>query len=78
MPKGKTSRPYNRDEKKAIATKKDINAFKKNPSVGNFFRGVKGTLTGNSLMVAQNTLERGKRKEQTRKIGQRVNIRGKK
>jgi hypothetical protein len=78
MPKGKTSRPYNRDEKKAIATKKDITAFKKNPSVGNYFRGVRGTLTGNSLMVAQNTLERRERKEQARKIGQRVNIRGKK
>lgn len=78
MPKGKTSRPYNRKEKKAVATKSDITAFKKKPSAENFFRGVKGVLTGESLMVAQNTLKRRKDKEQARKIGQRTDIRLKK
>jgi hypothetical protein len=78
MPKGKTSRPYNSKEKKAVVTKSDITSFKKKPSVKNYFRGVKGVLTGNSLMVAKNTLERRERKEQARKIGQRTNIRGKK
>ena len=64
MPKGKTSRPYNREEKKAVVIKSN---FTKPLSVKSYLRSVKGIFSGESRMVAENILERRKRNEVHRK-----------
>lgn len=74
MPKGQTSRPYNRKEREAVATKSDLTAFKNKPSVANAVRGLSRMATGPSMMSAQSTLNRRERKEvkrETRRITKR-------
>ena len=66
MPKGQTSRPYNRKEKRAVATKSDLTAFKKKPSATNLMKGLSRMAKGPSMMSAQSTLTRRETKEMRR------------
>ena len=63
MPKGQTSRPYNREEKRAVATKSDLTAFNKKPSAANLVKGLSRMAKGPSMMSAQATLATREAKE---------------
>jgi hypothetical protein len=74
MPKGQTSRPYNRKEKRAVATKSDLTAFKKKPSAANLMKGLSRMAKGPTMMSAQSTLTRRETKEvrrNTRRIAKK-------
>lgn len=54
MPKGETSRPYNRKEKKAVKTKKAINQAGKSKSSTNFKTIVEGGINRRATATLHN------------------------
>ena len=65
MPKGQTSRPYNRKEKQALATKKNVRAASKTISSTN----LRTVLDSKRVTSAYITLGKNKTKELNRKRG---------
>tara|TARA_R110000796_G_scaffold4480_4_gene17401 strand:- start:382 stop:672 length:291 start_codon:yes stop_codon:yes gene_type:complete len=65
MPKGQTSRPYNRKEKQALATKKNVRAASNTMSSTN----LRTVLDSKRVTSAHVTLGKNKTKEANRKTG---------
>jgi len=69
MPKGKTSRPYNRKEKQAVSTVKAVKNAGKNPSLSSFGKVVGNLAKGRTVPLASFTLQDRRMKELDRKLG---------
>ena len=69
MPKGQTSRPYNRKEKQAVSTKKAVKNAGKNPSLSSIGKVVGNLAKGRTVPLASITLQDQRMKELDRKLG---------